>query len=58
MNERAANLRKLADAAQPLYQSLDEGQKRRLTVLLRTMRPRQMALAPWRHRGGGERGSR
>jgi len=32
-------LRKLADAAAPLYATLDEGQKRRLRVLARTMRP-------------------
>ncbi|NNM71033.1 Spy/CpxP family protein refolding chaperone [Enterovirga aerilata] len=30
-------LRKLADAAQPLYASLDEGQKRRLSVLSRSL---------------------
>ncbi|HYI88785.1 MAG TPA: Spy/CpxP family protein refolding chaperone [Beijerinckiaceae bacterium] len=32
-------LRKLADAAAPLYASLDEGQKRRLRVLARGLRP-------------------
>lgn len=32
-------LRKLADASAPLYTSLDEGQKRRLAVLSRFMRP-------------------
>ena len=31
---RAANLKKLADAAEPLYKSLDDGQKRRFAVLL------------------------
>jgi len=36
---RADALRKLADAAAPLYASLDEGQKRRLKVLARTLRP-------------------
>lgn len=31
----AADLRKIADAADPLYKTLDEAQKRRLNVLLR-----------------------
>jgi hypothetical protein len=37
---RAAGLTKLADAAEPLYKSLDDGQKRRFAVLLH-MRGRQ-----------------
>jgi hypothetical protein len=36
MSERAGDLKKLADAAEPLYKSLDDGQKRRFAVLLRT----------------------
>ena len=35
MQERGAALKKLADASGPLYQSLDEGQKHRFTVLAR-----------------------
>ena len=35
MSARAASLKKLADAAEPLYTSLDEGQKRRFAHLLR-----------------------
>jgi hypothetical protein len=35
MTARAANLKKLADAAEPLYKSLDDGQKRRFGMLLR-----------------------
>jgi hypothetical protein len=35
MTARAANLKKLADAAEPLYKSLDEGQKHRFGMLLR-----------------------
>lgn len=35
MGERALGLKRLADAAEPLYRSLDEGQKRRLRVLAR-----------------------
>ncbi len=33
--QRGAALKKLADAAAPLYKSLDEGQKRRFTMLAR-----------------------
>ena len=35
MTARAASLKKLADASEPLYKSLDDGQKRRFTMLLR-----------------------
>jgi len=35
MTARAANLKKLADAAEPLYKSLDESQKHRFGTLLR-----------------------
>jgi hypothetical protein len=35
MAENAAALKKIADAADPLYKTLDEGQKRRLMVLTR-----------------------
>ena len=35
MTARAANLKKLADAAEPLYKSLDESQKHRFGMLLR-----------------------
>jgi hypothetical protein len=34
MTARADGLKKLADAAEPLYKSLDDGQKRRFAVLL------------------------
>ncbi|MGA9267063.1 MAG: Spy/CpxP family protein refolding chaperone, partial [Rhodomicrobium sp.] len=44
MTQRAAELRKLADAAEPLYQSLSDDQKHRLHVLVR------MAMG---HHGGG-----
>lgn len=44
-------LRKLADASAPLYTSLDEGQKRRLAILSRFMRP-----GGGMERGGMERG--
>jgi len=35
MGERSAGLKKLADASEPLYRSLDEAQKRRLQILTR-----------------------
>src|SRR5271166_4696394 len=44
MTQRAAELRKLADAAEPLYQSLSDDQKHRLHFLVR------MAMG---HHGGG-----
>jgi hypothetical protein len=34
MTARAANLKKLADASEPLYKSLDDGQKHRFAMLL------------------------
>jgi zinc resistance-associated protein len=40
MGARAASLKKLADAAEPLYRSLDDGQKQRLALLARpALRP-------------------
>ena len=56
LESRGAALKKLADAAAPLYQSLDEGQKHRFTVLARlgghhrfgNMRGREWR-ANWRH---------
>jgi hypothetical protein len=35
MTARAAGMKKLADASEPLYKSLDDGQKRRFGALLR-----------------------
>jgi hypothetical protein len=41
MGERASGLKQLADASEPLYRSLDDGQKRRLNLLTRqAMSPR------------------
>src|ERR1700761_6603741 len=47
MAPTATALKKIADAADPLYKTLDEGQKRRLTLL--THRGR-MGGEGWRHR--------
>jgi zinc resistance-associated protein len=64
MTQRGAALKKLADAAGPLYKSLDEGQKHRALVLAR-VGERQLDGGPgyrghggWMHRGPGgpERG--
>ena len=46
MAETAAGLKKIADAADPLYKSLDDGQKRRLSMLTRMGGDRG-----WRGRG-------
>ena len=48
MGATSAALKKIADAADPLYKTLDEGQKRRLSMLTRHHGPF----------GGGEDGSR
>jgi hypothetical protein len=48
MTASAAALRKIADTADPLYKTLDEGQKRRLAVL--THRGERMGGEGWRHR--------
>jgi len=39
LSTRGAVLKHLADALAPLYQSFDDGQKRRFTILARFMRP-------------------
>jgi hypothetical protein len=42
MVQRATGFKQLADAAVPLYQSLDDAQKRRFGLLARMLRPRPM----------------
>jgi zinc resistance-associated protein len=44
MTQTAAGLERLADAAKPLYQSLDEGQKHRFAFLIRTLAPHRAAF--------------
>jgi hypothetical protein len=51
MAATAAALKKIADAADPLYKTLDEGQKRRLAILTHMDR----GFGGWRHRDGGDR---
>jgi len=53
MTRRAADLKRLADAAEPLYKTLDDGQKRRLHILARGLRAR--AEGAWRHHQRPER---
>jgi zinc resistance-associated protein len=45
LSTRAAALKRLADAEQPLYQSLDEAQKRRFGMVVRFAAQRHMARA-------------
>ena len=52
---RAEALRKLADSAAPLYATFDEGQKRRLRILARGLRPHGMMRGGWRGRDSGMR---
>lgn len=52
MSARAADLQKIADAADPLYKTLDEGQKHRLQILLR----QDMPHGPKGEHRGPERG--
>jgi hypothetical protein len=52
MTSRGAALKQLADAAEPLYNSLDEGQKRRFAMLMRMGRHGALGHGRhWRHRG-------
>ncbi len=50
MTARAAGMKKLADASEPLYKILDAGQKRRFGALLR------MGGRDGHHRHGHRRG--
>jgi zinc resistance-associated protein len=58
MTKNAANLKQLADAAQPLYQSLNDDQKHRLVFLVRDLRFEHRHFGGWRERHGGEGGPR
>lgn len=51
--ERAVDLKRFADAAQPLYATLDEGQKRRLQMLVGHQRAGMMRQ--WHHRNDDPR---
>ena len=54
MSQRGASLKEIADAAAPLYQSLDDAQKRRFSVLARLDSRRSGERHHWRHRRHGD----
>jgi zinc resistance-associated protein len=54
MTSNAANLKKLADAAQPLYESLTDDQKHRLVVLVHGLRFGQRHSGGWREHHSSE----
>ncbi len=59
MTQRAADLRKLADAAEPLYQSLNDDQKRRIRFLMHMAAGHPgggWGHGGWGHHHGGWRG--
>ena len=56
LTDRGAALKKVADAFDPLYKSLDDAQKRRFAVLERFMRAGEDGRFDPRDRGGYERG--
>ena len=49
MSKRSVALKQIADAGAPLYQSLNDAQKARFTMLARMLRPHQHGI------NGGER---
>lgn len=51
MATTASAMKRIADAADPLYKTLDDGQKRRLTILTRM--EGRFGREGWRHRGPG-----
>jgi hypothetical protein len=56
LSTRAAELRRIADAAQPLYQSLDQAQKRRFDVMFRIAERRHGTGGQTRREGAPEHG--
>jgi zinc resistance-associated protein len=55
----AAGLKKLADAEEPLYKSLDDAQKQRFKILMRALKPHHhMGFAGWQKRGWSGRDGR
>jgi hypothetical protein len=64
MAERSAEMKRLADAVQPLYEKLDDAQKRRFNILsrmdrrgqFRRMRQRADEARGWHRRGDDMRG--
>jgi zinc resistance-associated protein len=56
MTQRATQIRKLADATEPLYQSLNDDQKRRLRFLVQMAMGGHHHGGGWGHRHGGWNG--
>ena len=54
LSKASSELKQVADAAKPLYDSLNDTQKRDFGPLLRTLRPHHGMRGPWGHRGGDE----
>ncbi|MGB6770249.1 MAG: Spy/CpxP family protein refolding chaperone [Methyloceanibacter sp.] len=55
----ATGLKKLADAEEPLYKSLDDAQKQRFEILTRALRPHHhMGFAGWQKHGWSDHGDR
>jgi zinc resistance-associated protein len=54
----AEALRRVADATAPLYATLDEGQKRRAGLLMRSLRPHEPARAERKGPRGSDRQGR
>ena len=52
LSKASSQLKQVADAAKPLYDSLDDAQKREFGPLLRTLRPQHGMHGPWGHHGG------
>ncbi|MGB7884975.1 MAG: Spy/CpxP family protein refolding chaperone [Xanthobacteraceae bacterium] len=53
MAKTSAALKKVAEAGAPLYQSLDDAQKGRFTMLARILRPHHPGFERWRRFGQG-----
>ena len=53
MAKRSAALKKVADAGAPLYQSLDDAQKKRFLALAHMLRPHHPGLEHWQRFGEG-----
>jgi LTXXQ motif family protein len=55
LSRGAGDIRKIADAAKPLYASLDDSQKRRFGVLGRLLTPERAQAAEHGHEGDSQR---
>jgi zinc resistance-associated protein len=53
MTKRGAALKQIADAGAPLYQSLNDAQKARFTMLARILRPHHPGFERWHRFGQG-----